>query len=736
MATDTTRVKEIRDLETAMKDFYDAQRVVWDRNVLKHKGHHWLELSKANNAKIWQSSIPRYKAVDISYPTPVTNFIFEKVETIKSNVEKSFPLPSVTNRVNSDKARRSARFQDIACKHYEDILHMRLRIGDMAQWCLLTGGCLAVPYWNTNTGKYIEDIQKEKHMVDEPIKMNLCADCNSENPVDAPMCQSCGSPNMIPMSKPNMVQREFPVIGNDGQVVKEQVVVGDVNLKIASYYEFLFEPFHHELEDLGWIMRRRSVTTDWIKKRFNEDVPPDSAGAKEYLNVERLNTWQSFNIQLFREQDTGYFTRFLTDCVPLLEFYRRPDGTKDKGEYWALIGDKVITKDNFPYEDGKWHMPHVRFAKSPATFCGASLADVIIPINDQVNKIDQHIVWNRQTLIDPIIINPKGAGIENSSFYGRLGRILNVNDEAADKVRIMDGKGLDVRVYEERKIRVEDLDRLSVTDIFSGQAADSRTPGNVYEMRLEQATLKLADFGINLAEGVREIYKEFMWLLREKATTELKFAIIGEEEESEIEAFEGKDLAGDDQYDDGGVSIWVDFDSIYPKSKAALKQTTTEALQYGALNAQDPFDRALIHRNLGLDQKWLGNNFDVDQTAARREIARMDAGENITLQYAIQYHGLQKEQATPEVMGELMKKSPQLGLLPGENFAIHAEIHRQYIQKERFSKLKPNIQQIHLVHFLFTTAYMEMQKQQQLLQQAEMAMVQKGSPAPQKMGGI
>ena len=83
----------------------------------------------------------------------------------------------------------------------------------------------------------------------------------------------------------------------------------------------------------------------------------------------------------------------------------------------------------------------------------------------------------------------------------------------------------------------------------------------------------------------------------------------------------------------------------------------------------------------------------------------------------------------PQQIQQMLQKDPTIGLLPGENKAIHAEIHRQDIQKEKFNELDPKVQQMKLMHYQMTTMALQADQMRQMEMKAVMAQATRGAPA-------
>lgn len=698
--TDRTLVATIKDYEQNLQELYELQRIIWDRNILFHLGQQWIEID--GDTRSWKSSKYRYNEIDVLYPTPVTNITYDKVQTIVSNIRKSFPSPYATNRVGTDIAKRSARFSDVLLKYYEEKNQIKHQVGDASLQCLLLGGCILRPYWNLDTGKYIEQ------------QITACPVCQVKFSTDVQACLMCGGQVM-------------PLTDKSGQPETETIPIGDPDCELTSYYEWLFDPLADELKHQRWKMRRRVMSAKWVNKTYGTKIKPDPSLSEEYWYKYKINSWQSTGFS-FEQDDARYIEHFMQDGVPFIEFWRKPEDHKDKGEYVIIGGDQLVKKFDFPWKDGKWHEIHIRFAKEVHQFYGIPFINLLVPINRRLNKIDQMIEWNRHTSIDPILTNETDTGVENEEFYGRLGRIINPIPGKSAGIGYIEPKPLAIQIYEERKNTIEDADRVTISSIFSGKLPEARTPAASVEMVIEQNSSKLSDFGINLAEGYTEVYYNWLAMCRRNMPVERQFSIIGEEHEYETMAFKGDDLEGDAKFDNGGLLVRIDYDSVYPKSRAADKQMMIELMQYQFISPQDDFIRALVYEKFGFNKDGVNNSFNVHQSAAKREIIQMDQGIDISAEYAKSFYG--KDINAPEAAND-PNFDPTMGLLPNQNHAIHVEIETRHVNSEKFWHLSPEIQKIHLRHLTLETVALQKQQQAQMQQQIMLAQQAKGAP-----GGI
>lgn len=754
MPDDKNNIEDrISGIETALAEYYRLNRIMWDRNILKRKGHWWIELGN-NNA--WRSSRYRYTKLDPRYPTPATDLCSAQLLSIESNIVKGFPLPYASARVRNEKAKRAAKFNDILLKYYWEYLGMRDKLAKITGWCLDTGGCIGVPYWDMNSGELIE-MPKTREVDDVDIKeVMICKACGAYNPVGAEMCinQECniknGMTDMLPQTIQTPVKRKQIVVDDMGNAVIEEIRTGDAEFEVSPYYEWLFDPYAEELEDCSFVMRRRAKSIEWIKSvhgKKAEKVKCDRASCEEYWYTARLNSWISGGVHMSYDSST-YLYHHSDDVAPYIEYWQKPVGRKGKGRYVVISGGEKLIDENFPWEDGEYHFIHFRFQKSQGSFYGESHANKIIPVNDRINRIDQNIIWNRQVAIDPIILNHNSTKVPNEDFYGKLGRIVNWQGSVPPVV--LEFKGLPAQVYKEREDALRDLEKIGVSDPMQGALPQGRTPAYAVELSIEQSNNKLSKFAFYLSEGIKKWAKETSDLSRKFMTGPRKLQIAGSNNEYEIEAFSGLDLKGDENVKDGGILIEHSFDSVYPKSRASEKQTIIDLMQYGGFNPNDEFNRAVMMDKFGFAEE-VNQSFNADKAAAQREIVEMESGIDVSSEYAkkanvdpnmIHSMGGQLVLIDPKTRqpkidqntGQPVTISPRILLRRGENVMIHYQIHRDDIQSEAFDRLPANIQEIKRRHFDLTEMAMHMEQQQRMMQQAQMSMVMKGSPSPQKQG--
>uniref|UniRef100_A0A6H1ZIZ3 Portal protein n=1 Tax=viral metagenome TaxID=1070528 RepID=A0A6H1ZIZ3_9ZZZZ len=723
MSKDSNVIQLVKDKEDNLREYFELQRLMWDRNIFFHMGQQWIELDL--DSRSWRDSKYRYSEIDPLYPTPVTNITFDKVQTILSNITKSFPSPYATHRVGSDKAKQSARYADVALKYFEEKKDMKTKVSDTALQCMLLGGCILKPYWDLETGKYREELKTktEKRPQDVPIK--VCPDCNIEYRVNVPQCLQCGN-GLVNETKKEVVDVQVPVISKDGIPQTEHIPIGDPNCELTSYYEWLFDPLVDELDKQRWKMRRRVKSAKWIENTYGVKVKADPTLADEYWHMYKINFWHSTPFS-FKEDITRYLYNFMQDAVPFIEYWEKPETTKDKGRYLILAGEQKVADRDFPYEDGKWREIHVRFAKEILQFYGIPFINLLIGPNVRINKIDQQIEWNRQTVIDPITVNPTGSGVEQEEFYGRLGRYIEPNPAVSDKIGYLHPEPYPAQVYQERQNTFEDIDKLTISDSFSGKLPETRTAAASIEMAIEQNAAKLSLFGSSLGLGFTKVYREWVQLMRYNMPVERKFSIMGEEQEYESIAFSGEELWGDPDYDDGGLLIRIDYDSIYPKSRAADKQMMIELLQYGFINPQDDFMRSLVFQKFGFDKEGVNQGFNSDLSCANREVIRMKNGIDVSADYAKDHYNIDLSKMNPQDP----QFDPTVGLKPGQNHFIHLEVVRKYVQSEEFEHQPPEVQQIFLRHLSLEQVASQRQRDAQMEEQIKLAQQAKGAP-----GGI
>ena len=705
MATTSDIVKDIEDKETLLSASYNLRRLLWDKNILKYKGYHWIERNRSTNR--WESSTYRFTKINKGYPTPVTNFVFDKVETVRSNIVKTFPLPYITSRVGTEKAKRASHFSDVAIKYYYDTNKINYRdiISKEVGWGLLTGGWIAIPYWNTDTGKFVVEYEKEQIREYTPAKKKICSNCEAVNEMSAQQCRVCTGTNMMVIDTQD---EKITEIENKDKI-QDKYPLGEPAIEISPYYEWYFNPMVEELEHSDWVMRFQVKSNDWIEDKYNIKVKNNAFDSNLGWHVQRINQWIGGDVNA--NNVTADSRAALNENSVIKEYWHLPSKKYPKGLHAIICGDDECQKKEFPWKDGKYHFYHGRFAKVMGALHGMSFAEIIIPINDMVNRIDQQLIWSRHLVIDPILDNPINSGIDNSELEGFKGRIVRSSDPNFKPGYIQPDMSYLQHAFKEREVRMSDLESIGVPDLMGGKLPEARTQWATVNTMLERASSKLAGFIINLIDCNVKVTWEILRLIKENMTDKRKFDIMGQEEEYEVQAFQGTDIEGDTDFENGGIQVQISLDDAEPKSRAAEKQMFIEAMQAGMQLPQDPLAQAKMYEVFGLEKKGINAAVTIDQKAAQREIVEMEAGIDITEQYLQKY-------GQP--------------IMPGENTMIHREVHRRDIQSEKYAKSDEKIQAVKYKHFMMTEQVFQQQQQQQLMQQAQMALVQKGAPAPQK----
>uniref|UniRef100_A0A6H1ZIB0 Putative topoisomerase n=1 Tax=viral metagenome TaxID=1070528 RepID=A0A6H1ZIB0_9ZZZZ len=722
----------IEDIEHALEDQFEEQRISWDRNILKDKNQHWIGYN--TNDKRWYNNKSMYARIDPHYPTPQTNVLSDKAQTIRASMMKAWPSPYVTHRIKSERAKRAARSADIVLKHYEEVLKMKRKTSDILGWCLFAGGCIGIPYANNDTGKFLPVPLMDMETVVENVDVKVCSLCGTANPPEVQQCQNetCQSTSLIPEKVPKTIERPVPRLDKTGNPLYDDIPLIEPGFVVSSYYEWLFDPFCEEIEDMRWIIRRRIADRETVEKEYKDvlegkKLDSDSNMSDKYWYLQRINSWPSSGVRF--NQYEGEFSRyFLKDSIPFREYLQRPKGKDDKGRYVIVAGSEIVHDGAFPWEDGKWHYCHFRYRKSPGSFYGISLADDIGPLNDIINRIDQQIIWNRHVFVNTKILNPSGSGIANSEFYGKLGTVMTLRD-VTQKPEYLQGSALS-GVMEERNVRMKDMESLSVSDPTGGKMPQGRVAAAAIEMVLEQSAVKLSQFAFNVSDGLKEAYKEILRIFRTDVVTPMKFTVIGESDEREIETLKGEDLEGEEGIEGGGLDIRIDFDSVFPASRAAMKQVIVELLQYHAFNPQDPFHQSIMYKIFGFDKEGMNMSFDAQESAAKRENMDLEEGKDISKIYAMENAGV--DIGTPEG-GQALQQNISIALRQGEDSSIHYAIHRQDLQREKFDKLDPKLKAMKIRHFKITEAKVQQEAMMRMQQQAQMAQQLKGAPDMNKM---
>ena len=701
---DITRVPndDPEQLARAIEQFYKQDGTQktrlsywWERTQKMLDGDQWLVYSNSGGAYQWNSLV--VSKANEYIPRPVTNYMFDAYETLKSYLTKTKPRTSVKPNTETYQDKAASKVADLCLEaNYE-----RLKDQENYEYSdsvLLTYGTVfKKDYWDTTAGGSI--------------------DVTGEDPLSA---APPAPGTQAPMGAgPDSTQDLGGILGavQDGQPVQTQIPLGDVATRIIEPYCMALDPLATGLHTARWIMEYAIQPLDWIRETYSKTEPGYTGKVDEVKEETQLSGslrrfYQLKNssgvkgasqIEGVGNSDTG--TQALTNCAVVKEYYEKPSELNPKGRMVVVANGVCLYAGESPCEgpdQGDWHpYSECRWELVPGRFWGKGPLDNVCELQKRINSIDATVILARKTMAIPQKINPIGNGIEPGQMTGRPGQVHFYRADVGAPSN-MPTEGVDPTVFQERSQCVEDMKTISgAVDILKGDTPPQVGAASAVSLLYEIGTGKLFPMLDRkkryvessqkkqmklIAKHYKEPREDYIKLLK-KHNTELS--------ESAINKFLGTDLLDN-------CNVVVEAGSNVPKLEAMKQMRLQEAAQMGAIDMSLPSNRARYQEEMGI----VGFDHDVAPAQNRAEWEN-DCLDNI-----------------------LVDPSKKPVVLADEDHAIHVKIHFDRVQEPAWMELDQGIQQAYMAHI---EEHKQMQQQQLQMQQME-AMMTGQPPGPSQDG--
>lgn len=673
--------QDLQELAEKIEDFYKKDSTVkarlaynWDRNHKFLDGQQWIVYDgDRDTGGIWKR-LTVSKANEW-IPRPVTNYIFDAYQTLKSYLIKNKPRSNVRPNTQEYRDKAAAKIGDLCLESNWERLSEETNY-EYGAACLLTYGTVfKKDYW----------------------------DISMAGAVPVPRMQ------MVPQTDPTTGQllgeSEQPVLDEAGNPVVDQIPLGDVNTRIVEPYRMALDPEASAMHDLKWIMEYAIQPIDWIKETFGktgdgytgriDEVKEESTLSGSMRRFQQLkNSSGTKGTAQFAEGSGGSAGDYnMSNQAVVKEYYERPTAKNPKGRMVVVANGIPLFAGDSPYagpEQGDWHpFSECRWEIVPGRFWGKSPLDVGCDIQKQINSIDAVIILTRKTMAIPQKLIPIGAGIAPGTWTGRPGQEIYARDSGGAMPSIIPGAGVDPTVFQERAQRLEDLKNcMGAIDILKGDRPPGVTAASALNLLYEVGTGKLFPILDRWKKFIENSQKKQLKLIAKKYQeprpqyTAMLLAKNTDLDPQSIAKFIGSDL-----YDN--CNVVVEAGANVPKLQAAKQAALQEAAQAGTLALEQPANRNEYNRQMGIS----GFDNDVGPDIARAEWEN-DCLDNVG-----------KPDITPPLVLQVDKDD------------VHMEVLARAMKKPAFMTKPAPVQQAYMQHYM---AHMqaEAQKKQAAVMEA------------------
>lgn len=687
----TVDTDDTENLANRLEQFYrqdgsikSALSYNWERSHLYLDGRQWIVFSSARDGGgLWNRLTVSKQNEYI--PRPVTNYLYDIYQTLKSYLIKNKPRSSVRANSMSYKDKQAAKLATLCLEANWVRLKEQYNYETAASNLITYGTVFKKSYWDTS----------------------------SVSLVKVPKMQQV--PQTDPTTGAMVGMQEVPVLDpQTGAPVFDELPLGDLNTYIVEPQRMSVDPLAMHLHEARWVMENSIQTLDWIKETFGKQAPGYTGLAEEVEEEKELSNSLKRWFQLRTSSGTRVSgmsgggsesmaanDQMFENCAVVKEYYERPSAKYPKGRMVVVANHKTLYAGESPYsgpEMGDWHpYSECRWEILPGRFWGKSPLDDACEIQKRLNSIDSILILTRKSTAIPQWLLPQGCGIAPGSLTGRPGaENFYRADGTGAKPERLPGEHVDEGVFKEREMAISDLREITgAIDILRGDRPPGVTAASALNLLYEVGTGKLFPILDRWKQFVEQDQKKQLRIIakfyREQRDDFVRHLRMQDSDltEQDISNFLGTDL-----YDN--CNVVVEAGSNIPKLQAAKQSMLVELAQMGALGLEQPANRIKFLDDMGI----AGYDGDIgpDQKRAEWENSLMDSIE-----------------ASPD-------NKPIV--LAVDKHEVHIEVHSNQMKSPAFQAASQAVQQIYMQHL------QEHEQMQAQAMQAQMLQAQAtGQPA-------
>jgi len=646
--------EDVEKLAQSIETFYKLDGSVktrlsynWDRNHRFLDGDQWIVFDgDRETGGLWKK-IQVSKANDY-IPRPVTNYMFDAYQTLKSYLLKNKPRSSIRPNTQKYKDKMSAKIGNLILEANWERLHEEDNY-EYAATCLLTYGTVfKKDYWDTTAGNTVK----------------------------------------IPTDQ---------IDPTTGLPVMEDILLGEINTDIVEPFRMAMDPLTIGMHKMKWIMEYSIQSIPYIIENYDKQKPgytglatevkPEgslSGSMRRFFNLKSSSgVKNNTNISEGNTTSTGDYVP--ANSAILKEYYEGPSSMHPKGRLIVVANGKTLYAGDSPYEgpdQGDWHpYSECRWELVPGRFWGKGPMDNAVDVQKTINSIDSVLILTRKTMAVPQKSIPISAGISPGFWTGRPGQEIFYRGDNSPST--IPAAGVDQSVFSEREMRVEDIKTLTgAIDILKGDRPPGVNAASALNLLYEVGTGKLYPILDRWKRFVENSQKRQLKIIAKKYAEpredfiKMLMSLNSDLPEDAINKFIGSDL-------NDNTNVRVEAGSNVPKLQAAKQAALQEAAATGILGLEQSGNKLEYLDQMGIS----GFDGDVGADVKRAEWEN-DLLDNI--------------EYSPD-------NAPIV--LDVDNHDVHIEILSRGMKDPRFMSQSPSVQQAYMKHYEEHMS-MQAQKQQ------------------------
>lgn len=600
---------EIYDCYKGSKSFIDMMSKIWDENIHFYEGDQYIYYNDMSG----QYEVRPITKYNRYIPRTVTNYIYPTTETITSIFTKNKVTSKVLPNSTSNEDINKAKVADIALDAKNEIDDEQTNDLLAAKLAILTGTVYAKDFWDTSTietvnvGKEtkkipyraieagIKEESKEHGELGEDLVKQIVLDHLKE---DINYYGDFSKKDKKKIKDNEEDEEELELDDRDFEYEEEiELPLGDTSVRILSVFEIIPDILKSikNIDEGDYIFEATLHSLEYIKDTYNKKLPGYTGFAKDVKEDAGLSLQLTYFERL--KGSTGRSGQYgvipdLKNQAVLIECYIRPTVEYPKGLMVVVSNGKVlyINPSHYTYANGKNWNPYTmwRWNLHPLRHYGVSLTEQQVPIQKQINSINNLKVLNRMTMANPVWMIPNGCLTPGGYITGEPGLNVPFNPAVGTPIR-MDGKGLDSSVYKEEADKKQDFHIISGdNEVLQGIRPTGVDTASQMNMLLEQSYSKFSPQLQSWESFKEERYTKKLNLMRRfYKEPRPEFIKRMKAMNKDLTTVQISDFLTGKDFGDN-IQVRVEAGSSMPRSSAVHQSNLKELIPLGVFGQLDP----------------------------------------------------------------------------------------------------------------------------------------------------
>lgn len=649
---------DLKDAESLVKHFdkldknREAFTIKWKINLAFYKGRQYVFWNKSGNrldsVPVEEGQKPRHRVRIVSNQiAPYTNKLI-------AQMNKTKPVMHAKSGNSDQDSIQAASVAEQILEDVEEYTAAEYKKRDVLKWAAIAGKGFWRISWDDKAGA------PQRILVDP-----------EGNPVIQPTQRA-------------IYQEQLVAVGIDPQMVTKTSWPGQIRIDVISPFDMVVDPVAKSVYDAKYAICVHACSPAEVKARYGKDIKPDSkiSSPDEHITANGP-TYQS-------DQN---------DAVKVYYGYFLPSPENPKGRYVVFTKDEILHDGGWEFPINK--LPFVEFIvdEFPGEMWSYGLIEKAVPLQKQLNRALSQVAEYTNLTVSPKWMAPRGA--LSAPISNEPGSVTEYNPMNGFRIDPFPMPQMNPIVFQQ----VQDISVRLMQTFYQTEMQDGAVPPNIEAATAIDLLQEMA------ADGIAPLIDAFEKSIECAANLIIQFCSTYYDKMRIVQIVGANNIAKVKAFQSVGAVIKVESGSGMPRTRAGRQAAISHLISIGVIPPH-----------------WAGKYLD---TAGAREIqAKIEADEDQALreQEKIFKGAPINPVAAQAAMVQVNTPDPQMGIalaqadpaqaqqvvqqaayspLPYENYAVHADVHAQFMKSPEFEGAPVEVQQIFIDHYNQTIAMLQ-----------------------------